>query len=161
MDVQVNNVAKLLASFPVFAKFSDRELAELAQLAVRKRYEKGEYVAHYGDFWPYVIIIDYGEVHALKVSPSGRSLGTLKLRAGEEFWSPSLFSGIPLPATLQVWKSGAIYFLHQEQVLPLVQKNTAALWVLSLGLAQRLQQKSEFIEEIAFPQLQDGWRDCY
>ena len=150
MDKQTANVVKLLARFPVFAKLSHQEQARLAQLAVRKSYQKGEYVAHSGDVWPYVIIIDYGEIHALKMSPAGRSFGTLKLQAGEEFWSPTLFNGIPLPATLEVWKPSAIYFLHQEQILPLVQKNTAALWELSLGLAQRLHQKSELIEEIAF-----------
>ena len=148
--MQTSNVVKLLARFPVFAKLSHQEQAQLAQIAVRKSYQRGEYVAHSGDVWPYVIIIDYGEIHAMKMSPAGRSFGTLKLQAGEEFWSPTLFNGIPLPATLEVWKPSAIYFLHQEQVLPLVQKNTAAMWELSKGLAQRLHQKSELIEEIAF-----------
>jgi len=148
--MQIANIVKLLARFPVFAKLSQQEQTQLAQLAVRRSYQKGEYVAHSGHVWPYVIIIDYGEVHALKMSPAGRNFGTLKLQAGEEFWSPSLFNAIPLPATLEVWKPSAIYFLHQEQILPLVQKNTAALWELSLELAKRLHQKSELIEEIAF-----------
>jgi CRP-like cAMP-binding protein len=148
--MQTTNVVKLLARFPVFSKLSHQEQERLALLAVRRSFQKGEFVAHSGYVWPYVIIIDYGEIHALKMSPAGRSFGTMKLQAGEEFWSPSLFTGIPLPATLEVWKPSAIYFLQQEHVLPLVQKNTAALWELSIGLAQRLHQKSELIEEIAF-----------
>jgi CRP-like cAMP-binding protein len=130
MDMQTTNIVKILARFPVFATFSHQEQAQLAQLAVRRSYQKGEYVAHSGDIWPYVIIIDYGEIHAMKMSPAGRSFGTLKLQAGEEFWSPTLFNGIPLPATLEVWKPSAIYFLHQEQVLPLVQKNYSSVGVI-------------------------------
>ncbi len=150
MDVKIANVMKILARFPVFGKLSHQEQAQLAQSAVRKSYQKGEYVAHRGDDWPYVIIIDYGEIHAVKLSPAGRSFGTMKLQAGEEFWSPSLFNDIPLPATLEVWQPSAIYFLHRDRVLPFVKNNAAALWELSLGLARRLHQKSELIEEIAF-----------
>ncbi len=143
-------IVNRLANSPVLSKLNQRELERLARFVVRKEYRKGEYIAHQGDKYPYVILIERGEIHALKLSSAGRSLGTLKLRDGEEFWSPSLFGGIPLPATLQVWQRGEIYFLHQEKVLPLIQKNAAALWLLSLELAQRLQQRSEFIEEIAF-----------
>ncbi len=150
MDMKIANVVKILARFPVIGKLSQQEQAQLAQSAVRRSYQKGEYIAHRGDDWPYVLIVDYGEIHAVKLSPAGRSFGTMKLIAGEEFWSPSLFKDIPLPATLEVWKPSAIYFLHRERLLPLVKNNTAALWELSLGLAQRLHQKSGLIEEIAF-----------
>ena len=147
---QIDNIAKSLASFPVFAALSHQEREQLAQSAVRRSYQKGECVAHGGDVWPYVIILANGELHALMTSPSGRSLGVLKIQAGEEFWSPSLFNGIPLPTTLEVWKPSVIYFLHQNQVLPLVRRNTEALWKLSVELARRLQKKSVLVEEIAF-----------
>jgi len=146
----MEDVAELLIHFPVFAKLSIQERAELARLAVRRCYEKGEYVANCGDVWPYVLIIEYGEINALKHSPEGRSLGTLKLQAGEEFWSPSFFSEVPLPASLEVWKPCAVYLLHREHVLPILRNNSEAIWKLCLGLVQRLHQKSGLIEELAF-----------
>jgi len=146
----MQNLSKLIAKCPVLTNLSSQEQDELANSAIKKVYRKGEYVVHGGDVWPYVMIIDYGEINAIKISPSGRSLGTLKLPAGKEFWSPSLFNGDPLPASLEAWKSSAAYFWHADQVLPFVKENKAALWSLNLELSRRLIQKSEFIQEIAF-----------
>lgn len=146
----MKDVVKLLIRFPVFSKLRSQEQADLARLAIRRCYEKGEYVANSGDSWPYVIIIDYGEINALKRSPEGRSLGTLRLQAGEEFWSPSFFNEVPLPASLEVWKPSAIYLFHRDHVLPVLRNNSEAMWELCLGLSQRLHQKSGLIEELAF-----------
>jgi CRP-like cAMP-binding protein len=146
----MQDLLKLLAQFPVFAKLSVHERELLAKSAIKKVFKKGQYVAHGGDVWPFVMIIDYGEINAMKYSPTGRSLGTLKIPAGREFWSPSLFHDLPLPASLEAWKPSAVYLWSADQVLPFVKENKHALWALNLELSRRLFEKSALIEEIAF-----------
>ena len=146
----MHDIKKLILKCPVLTHLSAKEQDELAYSARKMVYKKGEYVDHGGDVWPFVMIIDYGEINAMKFSSRGRSLGTLQIPAGKEFWSPSLFNGDPLPASLEAWQPSAIYLWHGDQVLPYVKENKGALWALNLELARRLIQKSEFIEEIAF-----------
>jgi len=61
-----------------------------------------------------------------------------------------IFSEVPLPATLEVWKPCAVYLFHRDHELPVLRKNSDAIWELCLGLVQRLHQKSGIIEELAF-----------
>jgi len=146
----MQDLKKLITKCPVLTNLSAKEQDELMHSARKMVYKKGEYVAHGGDVWPFVMIIEYGEINAIKYSSTGRSLGTLQLPAGKEFWSPSLFNGDPLPASLEAWQPSAVYLWHGDQVLPFVKENKGALWALNLELSRRLVQKSKFIEEIAF-----------
>ena len=134
----------------VLMKLSESERKMLQKFAVRREYEKGEFVAHYGETWPYVLIVNSGMINVVKLSAEGRRLGGLKLLAGDEFWSPSLFDGKPLPAALEVGQAGMITIWHQDHVLPIVQKNTVLLWELCLSLIMRMRQASGFVEGLTF-----------
>ncbi|MEN8171516.1 MAG: Crp/Fnr family transcriptional regulator [Chloroflexota bacterium] len=150
VNTEMQDITKLILQSPVLNKLGVKEQDQLASSAQIKEFKKGDYIAHGGDVWPFIMIIGYGEINAMKFSSSGRSLGTLQLPANKEFWSPSLFSGDPLPASLEVWKPSAVYLWRGDQVLPFIKENKDALWALNLELARRLVQRSEFIEEIAF-----------
>jgi len=135
----------------VLAKLSESERKMLQQFAVQKEYKKGEFVAHYGDIWPYVAIVNSGMINVVKLSAEGRRLGGLKLRSGDEFWGPSLFDGEPLPAALEVGQAGTVVTIwHRNHVLPIVQKNPVILWELCLLLMKRMRQASGFVEGLTF-----------
>jgi len=146
----MERVIELIAHSPVLAKLGEREQSTLGQRAVQRHYEKGEFVAHYGDIWPYVAIVGSGLIKVIKLSPHGRSLGALRLQPGEEFWSPSLFDGDPLPAALEVSEASTVFLWNRDHVLPIVQKSNQALWELCLMLMHRMRQASGFVEELTF-----------
>ena len=146
----MERVIENLAQSSVLAKLSEHEHSTLSKCAIQRHFEKGDYVAHYGEVWPYLAVISSGMINVVKFSPDGRSLGALSLQSKDEFWSPSLFDEGPLPAALEVRKTSTIYLWHRDHILPIVQKNNQALWELSLMLMRRVRQASGFLEDLAF-----------
>jgi len=74
----MERISELIAGVPEFSGLSDQERLELAQVAIRKSYEKNEYIAHYGDVWPYLFVVDTGLINVVKISTKGRILGALQ-----------------------------------------------------------------------------------
>jgi len=146
----MEKVIELIAQSPVLAKLGEREQSTLSQRVIEKHYVKGEFVAHYGDIWPYMAIVASGAIKVIKLSPDGRTLGALRLQPGENFWSPSLFDGGPLPAALEAGEASTVFLWNRDHVLPIIQKNTQALWELCLMLMHRMRQASGFVEELTF-----------
>jgi len=146
----MEHVIEMPTQGSVLAKLSEPERKVLQQYAVQREYKKWEFVAHYGDIWPYFALVNSGMINVVKLSAEGRRLGGLKLRSGDEFWSPSLFDGEPLPAALEVGQAGTVTIWHRDHVLPIVQKNTVVLWELCLLLIKRMRQASGFVEGLTF-----------
>jgi len=146
----MEHVTEMSTQGSVLANLNESERTMLQKFAVQRKYKKGEFVAHYGDVWPYFALVNSGMINVVKLSAEGRRLGGLKLRSGDEFWSPSLFDGEPIPAALEVGQTGIVTIWHRDHVLPIVQKNTVILWKLCLLLIKRMRQASEFVEELAF-----------
>lgn len=146
----MEHVAEIHAQNSIFSRLNEPELKIMRQFAVQKRYESGEFVAHYGDIWPYFAIVNSGVINVVKLSAEGRRLGELRLQSGDEFWSPTLFDGKPLPAALEMGQAGIVTIWHREHVLPIVQNNPEILWDLCLLLVNRIRQASDFVEGLTF-----------
>lgn len=142
--------SELLAQIQVFDKFEEHQRANIAQLAIIKEYQEGEFVAHQGDIWPYVLLLIEGVVNVHKLSLEGRSLGAWRLSSGEIFWSPSLFDQGQLPASLEVRESCVAYLWHADQILPVIQNHQKAMWELCIVLVRRMRQASSMVEDLAF-----------
>ncbi len=134
----------------ILSKLDETERLSLSKFALKKRYKKGEFVAHYGDIWAYFAFVNSGVVNVIKLSADGRKLGSLRLQAGDEFWSPSLFDDKPLPAALEMVHDGVITILHKDHILPVVRKDSAVLWELLMLLIRRMRQASGFVEGLGF-----------
>jgi CRP/FNR family cyclic AMP-dependent transcriptional regulator len=140
----------LIHEQPMFEFFNDAEKLVLSTSALPRKYDKGEFIANYGEPWPFIFLVAYGHVDVYKFSPEGRNLGVLAMMQGELFWSPSFFDGGPLPVMLEAKADTHVFLWNQDSVLPLLRKNSDALWAWTLMLVQRIRFASEFIEELAF-----------
>jgi CRP/FNR family transcriptional regulator len=139
-----------LVSAPVFRQLGEYQRRNIHRSAIGKHYREGEYLAHYGDPWPYVFVVAKGMVAVRKFSSEGRSMGALRLMPGQSFWSPTIFDGNPLPASLEARADGDIYLWRQDDLLPLVRQSPDALWDLCALLISRIRQASEIVEDLAF-----------
>ncbi len=145
-----NDIANVLVSSRVFKALDVETREELASRASLKNLVPGEYLAHYGDVWPYVFLIEKGIIRVVKTSSEGRRLGALKLESGSDFWSPSIFDMGPLPASLIVDDATSIFLWEREQILTVIQRNPDALWQICLLLVGRIRQASSLVEELSF-----------
>jgi CRP/FNR family transcriptional regulator len=140
----------MLGGYPVFSKLAARQLEAIAQSAIGKTYDSGEFIAHQGETWPYTLLLVEGLVNVQKFSAEGRTLGGWWLASGEVFWSPTIFDGEPLPASLEARKLCRAYLWRQADLLPSVRGNPEATWDLCTSLVERMRKASSMVEDLAF-----------
>ena len=135
----------------IFGSITGREQDRLLQQAVKRQYQKGEYLAHAGDIWPFLFYLSEGSITAVKESSEGRSLIATTFKSGEVFWGVSFFHPeLPMPVALKVDKSSHVYLWSRDQLLPVLIKNGQVSWELSRLMVRRMLRASEIVEELAF-----------
>ncbi len=141
----------LLGQSPLFAQWNAAERSELARRAVYREFEKGEFVAHYGNPWPYLLLVAEGAIDLLRESEEGRSLIVATIGPGEVFWGLAFFlADAPCVVSLQVRDATRLYLWSRDGLLPFLLENGKATWALCLLLVQRMQRASAILGELAF-----------
>jgi CRP-like cAMP-binding protein len=144
-------VLKLLHSNPVFQPLSQAEQEEFSGLSRMREYQKGEFVCHHGDAWPYLFLVAHGQIDAIKESAEGRSLLVTTLHQNEIFWGLTFFDAQALmPVSLVTRKACKIYLWNRETCLPFLLQHGALSWELSRLMVQRMLRASDMVEELAF-----------
>lgn len=141
---------ELLANSLIFRNLSTQDQEDLSRFALSRTLADGDFLALQGNIWPYLLLLNSGVLKTHKVSPQGRSLGALRLAAGQLFCSPSLIDDGPLPATLEGGEDCELFLWHKDRILPYLERNNKALWDLSILLVQRMRYASEMVEDLAF-----------
>jgi len=144
-------IEKLLNSNPVFDKLPAAKRSKLANAAVRRRFLKGEVFSLYGDVWPYLFIIEKGEVSAYKQSMEGRNLIVTTFSPGDVFWGMAFFyDQMPQPVSLMAETETVIYQWPIDFLRPMFQEEPVLSWELARLMIMRMLTASEILEEIAF-----------
>jgi len=139
---------------PVFAGLSDGERDGLLKQASSRKNQKGEYLTHAGDIWPYLFFLAEGSISAVKESSEGRSLVAISFKPGEIFWGVSFFHPeLPMPVALRVDAPSRTHLWSREQLLPVLLGNGSISWELSRLMVSRMLRASEIVEELAFQPL--------
>lgn len=147
----MNDLEQLLRQNPIFSVLSATEQDEVMAQSVQKSYEKGENIAHYGDVWPYLFVVESGAIQGLKESREGRSLIVIALGSGDLFWGAAFFEeNAPLPVMLQAQQKSRIWLWRRDGLLPILWGNGRFSWELSCLMVRRMQQASQIVEELAF-----------
>jgi len=140
-----------LAQSPVFSTLDAADRTQLARQSIPRNYEKGEWMVHYGEIWPYLLWVEEGTVTALKESNEGRSLIVTTINSGEIFWGTAFFlDDAPIPVALVAYENSRIRLWSRERLMPFLLKNGKMSWELSRLMVNRMQHASEMVEELAF-----------
>jgi CRP/FNR family transcriptional regulator, cyclic AMP receptor protein len=141
----------LLAQSPVFSHLKPQELDQLSELARSREYQKGEWIAHYGDVWPNLFLVENGVVTAVKESEDGRSLIIIALEPGEIFWGAAFFQeGATNLAALVAKEPCCIHLWSYERMKRYINTHAQISWELARLLVRRMQRASDIVEELAF-----------
>ncbi|HEC22124.1 MAG TPA: Crp/Fnr family transcriptional regulator [Chloroflexi bacterium] len=147
----MNGLPEPVARTPLFSLLSEKQRDEVARVARRREFQKGELIALYGDIWPYLLVVGEGTLNAVKESSGGRRLIVLTLEPGDVFWGPAFFNdGASMPVTIEARRASRVYLWDRESLLPVLLKNGPALWELCRLMVVRMQQASEIVEGLAF-----------
>ena len=132
-----NDLDKLLRRNPLFSSLGPKDRQVLIRDAICRKYADGQWIAHNGDVWPYLFIIETGSITAKKESAGGRSLLAARFQEGEVFWGLAFFlEDTPMPAGLAASADCQIHLWSLECLLPVLKTNGTMAWQLTMLMVQ-------------------------
>jgi len=144
------DTARLLGRVPLFADLSERDLAELAQVAVPRRYEPGQAVFREGDSGDTCFVVREGSVRVTRRHSDGRVITLAELRPGEMFGELAMFGGETRSASVEALEpTRALAILSGDLRRILAQHPDLAVKMLE-ALANRLRDANERLSRQSF-----------
>src|SRR3954452_371034 len=144
------DTARLLGRVPLFADLSERDLAELAQVAVPRSYEPGQAVFREGDTGDTCYIVREGCMRVTRRHSDGRVITLAELRPGEMFGELAMFGGETRSASVEALEpTRALAILAGDLRRIIVAQPDLAVKMLE-ALANRLRDANERIARQSF-----------
>jgi CRP/FNR family transcriptional regulator len=141
----------LIAGNALFSTLDAHQLKKLEELSISRSYPRDQWITHYGSDWPFLFLIEQGQVTALKESAEGRSLVVITLDEGEVFWGVGFFNdGIGMPVALVANCETRLRLWSREKLLPFITGNGQFTWGLAQLMAERMMRANKILEELAF-----------
>ena len=145
------DLGKRLSENPLFSAMDPGEVQHMMDLGITREYPKGQWVSHYGSSWPYLFLVEEGQITALKESQGGRSLVVMILEEGEVFWGVGFFKeGVGMPVALIADQESRLRLWTQDKLLPFLLNNGKFTWALAQLMVERMLIASQILEELAF-----------
>src|ERR671933_2830530 len=144
------DTAALLARVPLFADLTERDLTQLAQVAVPRTYEAGEAVFREGDSGDTCYVVREGSVRVTRRHSDGRVITLAELRAGAIFGELAMFGGETRSGSVEALEpTRALAILAGDLRRLLLEHPELAVRMLE-GLADRLRAANERIARQSF-----------
>jgi CRP/FNR family transcriptional regulator, cyclic AMP receptor protein len=144
------DTARLLANTEVFGDLEERELQEVAQVAVPRHWEKGEVVFREGDVGDTCYLLRSGAVVLTREHQDGRMVALAELRAGNLFGELAMFRGERRSATAEVIEPASAVALLANDMQRLVRRNPDLALKLLASLAERVSRTNERLLQQSF-----------
>jgi CRP/FNR family transcriptional regulator len=144
------DTARLLSRTEVFGGLEERELEEVAQVAVPRSWARGEAIFREGDPGETCYIIRSGAVLLTREHQDGRMLALAELRGGDMFGELAMFRHETRSATAEAIEDTTAVAVLAPDMERLVRRNpTIALKLLEV-LAERVSRTNERLLQQSF-----------
>jgi CRP/FNR family transcriptional regulator, cyclic AMP receptor protein len=144
------DTARLLANTEVFGDLEERELHEVAQVAVPRHWEKGEVIFREGDVGDTCYLLRSGAVVLTREHQDGRMVALAELRAGMLFGELAMFRGENRSATAEAIEPASAVALLANDVQRLIRRNPDLALKLLANLAERVSRTNERLLQQSF-----------
>src|SRR5918992_4625094 len=142
--------ARLLAQTAVFAGLEERELHEVAQCAVPRRWDRGEIIFREGDPGDTCYLLKSGAVMLTREHQDGRMVALAELRAGGLFGELAMFRGERRSATAEAIEPTSAVALLAPDMGRLIRGNPEIASELLAALAERVSSTTERLLQQSF-----------
>jgi CRP/FNR family cyclic AMP-dependent transcriptional regulator len=142
--------AQLLAETEVFGGLEERELSEVAQVTVPRRWERGEVIFREGDAGDTCYLIRSGAVMLTREHQDGRMVALAELRAGGLFGEMAMFRGETRSATAEAIEPTEAVALLAPDMQRLIRGNPGIASKLIAALAERVSKTTERLLQQSF-----------
>jgi CRP/FNR family transcriptional regulator, cyclic AMP receptor protein len=142
--------ARLLARTEIFGDLEERELAEVAHVAVPRRWEHGEVIFREGDRGDTCYLLRSGAVVLTRGHQDGRVVALAELRAGAIFGELAMFRGETRSATAEAIEAATAVALLARDMQRLIRRNPGLALKLLAALAERVSRTNERLLQQSF-----------
>jgi CRP/FNR family cyclic AMP-dependent transcriptional regulator len=146
----VEEIAGLLGRSPIFSGLSERDLAQLAEVAVPRAYLEGEAIFREGDTGDTCYVVRSGRVRVTRRHSDGRVLTLAELAPGQMFGELAMFSGETRSATVEAMEDTRALALLAGDVRRLLLSHPEIAVKMLGGIADRLRAANERLTRQSF-----------
>src|SRR4051794_24223812 len=146
----VDETVRLLAATEVFGEVEARELAEVAQVAVPRHWDRGEVIFREGDVGDTCYLLRSGAILLTREHQDGRMVALAELRAGMLFGELAMFRGERRSAPAGVTEPASALALLATDMQRLVRRNPDLALKLLASLAERVSRTNERLLQQSF-----------
>jgi CRP/FNR family transcriptional regulator, cyclic AMP receptor protein len=141
---------RLLARVGLFAELAEPDLHELAQVAVPRSYESGQFVFREGDSGDTCFIVRSGAARVTRRHSDGRVITLTELRPGAIFGELAMFGGETRSASVEVLEPMRAVAILASDMRRLMLRHPGIAVKMLEGLANRLRAANERIARQSF-----------
>src|SRR3954471_2990471 len=142
--------AELLAATEVFGGLEEKELAEVAQVAVPRSWAQGEVIFREGDDGDTCYVLKSGAVILTREHQDGRMVALAEVRAGGMFGEMAMFRDEARSATAECLEDTSAVALLARDVQRLIRQNPDIALKLLHALADRVDRTSVRLMQRSF-----------
>jgi CRP/FNR family transcriptional regulator, cyclic AMP receptor protein len=145
-----DETARLLARTEVFSDLEPRELEAVAQVAVPRRWERGQIIFREGDEGDTCYLLRSGAVVLTREHQDGRMVALAELRAGSMFGELAMFRGETRSATAEAVEAASAVALLARDMQRLIRRHPEISLKLLAALAERVSRTNERLLQQSF-----------
>lgn len=134
----------------LFSGLSEEHLAEVAQIAVRRPFAKGETLFTEGEKAQGFYLLALGALKLCKISPDGREKVLHMVHPVETFAEAAFFGDGRYPAEARGVEKGEALYFPREAFMGLLERNPRFSMNLIASLSMLLRRFARQIEELSF-----------
>jgi CRP/FNR family transcriptional regulator, cyclic AMP receptor protein len=144
----------LLQRVPVFETLAEDDLAQVAQVAVPRRFDAGEAVFHEGDESNTCYIVRSGRARAVREHSDGRSLTLAQFGPGDIFGELAMFDNERRSATVETLEQTELIAILGGDMRRLMREHPEIAVKLLAALGRRLRETNERLTRQSFQTVQ-------
>ncbi len=144
---------KILKKSLLFSALNDENLAEVAAIATKKTFNKGESLFSEGEKATGFYLLASGSIKLCKISPDGKEKVLHFAYPSETFAEAAFFGDGAYPAEARALEKGEALFFPKEAFMGLLERNPRFSLNLIVSLSLLLRRFARQIEELSFAEV--------
>lgn len=146
-------LTEILKKSLLFSGLDDEHLAEVAAIATRRPFVRGESLFSEGEPATGFYLLAQGSMKLCKVSPDGKEKVLHFVHPGETFAEAAFFGDGKYPAEARATEKGEAIFFPREGFMGLLERNPRFSLNLIVSLSLMLRRFARQIEELTFAEV--------
>jgi CRP/FNR family transcriptional regulator len=143
----------IISRVPSFRSLPEDQLEKLRDIAVERRYDKGEIIFLDGEEGTGFFVVVEGLVKIFKVSSEGKEQILHIFGPGEPFGQVAVYAGLSYPASAQTISKSRVLFFPRTAFVDLITHNPSLAMNMLAVLSKRLREFTSQVENLSLKEV--------